>query len=61
MSCHKLHKSPDDPRSLKEWANDQLAPGMRSDEACLQCHETFREDAGKTHAPRGRIERQSLL
>jgi len=44
LSCHKMHKSPDDPRSLKEWANDQLAPGMRGDEACLQCHERFRED-----------------
>ncbi len=44
LSCHRMHKSPDDPRSLKEWANDQLIPGMQSDEACLQCHESFRED-----------------
>jgi hypothetical protein len=44
LSCHKMHKSPDDTRSLKEWANDQLIPEMQSDEACLQCHESFRED-----------------
>ena len=33
LSCHSMHES--DP-------NDQLANGMDSDEACLQCHESFR-------------------
>ena len=39
VSCHKLHQSQDDPRDVKEWANDQLKPDMRTDHACLQCHE----------------------
>ena len=42
LSCHEMHPSADDPRPVAEWANDQLAPGMRGDEACLQCHGSFR-------------------
>jgi len=38
-SCHKLHKSKNDPRSLPEWADDQLATGMRKNAACTQCHD----------------------
>ncbi|MDG2207449.1 MAG: cytochrome c3 family protein, partial [Pirellulales bacterium] len=34
LSCHSMHES--DP-------NDQLATGMNTNEACLQCHESFRE------------------
>lgn len=32
LSCHSMHQS--DP-------NDQLAPGMETDQACLQCHASF--------------------
>ena len=44
LSCHEMHKHVDDPRSLKEWANDQLKPGMETNQACLQCHKQFAED-----------------
>jgi hypothetical protein len=44
MSCHTMHKAADDPRPLKEWADDQLAQRMDGDEACLQCHSAFRAD-----------------
>jgi len=38
LSCHEMHRDSDDPRSLAEWANGQLAPGMRGNQACVQCH-----------------------
>ena len=38
LSCHNMHRSADDPRSMKEWASDQLMPRMDSDHACAQCH-----------------------
>ena len=41
LSCHRLHKAPEDPRSLKSWANDQLQPQMDTNQACLQCHPSF--------------------
>jgi len=43
LSCHSMHQSADDPRPLKEWANDQLKPGMSGDQACLQCHASYAE------------------
>jgi hypothetical protein len=43
LSCHEMHKQVDDPRSLKEWANDQLKPGMETNQACLECHQQFAE------------------
>ncbi len=39
FSCHLMHRQDDDPRPVKEWANDQLKPGMDGNQACLQCHE----------------------
>jgi hypothetical protein len=42
FSCHTMHQTPDDPRPMREWANDQLTPGMQDDRACLQCHEPLR-------------------
>lgn len=42
LSCHRLHREPDDPRPLEEWRIDQLGAGMGGDEACLQCHPAFR-------------------
>lgn len=41
LSCHTMHKRADDPRSLPEWANDQLGLGMDTNLACLQCHTEF--------------------
>lgn len=38
LSCHTMHPSGNDPQSIEEWADDQLKPGMRGNEACLQCH-----------------------
>ncbi len=40
ISCHDLHTSAEDKKS---WANDQMGEGMYGNEACLQCHETYRE------------------
>lgn len=44
MSCHSIHDS--DP-------NDQLRAGMDADEACLQCHDGFRQNTTvhTHHAP----------
>ena len=40
FSCHSMHKSPDDPRSIFEWADThQVSTDMTGDAACLQCHE----------------------
>ncbi len=44
LSCHDLHPAADDQRPLKEWANDQLKPGMYGNKACLQCHESVDDD-----------------
>ncbi len=44
MSCHSMHASQQtrEERGLDEWADDQLKPGMRTNEACFQCHEDMR-------------------
>jgi hypothetical protein len=42
FSCHSMHKAKEDPASLKDWADDQLKPLMRTNHACLQCHEEYR-------------------
>lgn len=41
FSCHDMHQSANDERSTSEWTNNQLAPGMESNQACLQCHASF--------------------
>lgn len=52
LSCHEMHKAVDDPRPLKEWANDQLKLGMEANQACLQCHSNFARDISvHTHHP----------
>jgi hypothetical protein len=52
MSCHTLHKASDDPRPLEAWADGLLGAGMDGDEACLQCHDTFRTQPEEhTHHP----------
>ena len=50
LSCHSMHKSLDDPRPLSLWAVDQLKPKMDGDQACLQCHKSFRQNVSEhTH------------
>lgn len=45
LSCHSMHQS--DP-------NDQLSAGMDGNQACLQCHTTFRDRVTEhTHHPSG--------
>ena len=39
-TCHTMHKAADDPRPLREWADDQLAVGAESDTVCARCHQT---------------------
>ena len=62
LSCHVMHQPVDDPRSRKEWANDQLKlvmdsnrPGLHNNEACIQCHTEYTDEEKLTahthHAP----------
>ena len=53
LSCHAMHQSPQDSRPLSQWAVDQLKPGMRGNQACLQCHDPARFDTPNhtRHAP----------
>ena len=45
LTCHQMHQLVDDDRDVQQWANDQLHPGMTDNEACVQCHQEFRDDA----------------
>ncbi|MBG86253.1 MAG: C cytochrome precursor [Verrucomicrobiales bacterium] len=47
ISCHRLHQGKSDLRSRKEWADDQLATGMRTNQACTQCHD--KDEFGPKH------------
>jgi len=44
LTCHQMHQRVDDERDIEQWANDQLHPGMTDNEACVQCHQEFRDD-----------------
>jgi hypothetical protein len=44
FSCHTMHRSAGDARSLKEWADGQVAPNALGNAACLQCHESLGRD-----------------
>jgi hypothetical protein len=44
LSCHAMHQPPGEPRSAAEWADDQLALGMRGPRACTGCHDEYRGD-----------------
>jgi hypothetical protein len=48
LSCHNMHKATDDPRTVAQWADDQLARDMDGDRACTQCHKSFAEPATLT-------------
>lgn len=43
LSCHTMHKSHEDPRPTKEWANDQLTHDKLENKACTQCHEAYED------------------
>ena len=44
-SCHTMHKTPGDRRTVAEWAGThQVSTDMDANDACLQCHESMRAD-----------------
>jgi len=50
FSCHTLHKTADDPRPYRQWADDQLSKGKEGNQACLQCHPVIAQNlAAHTH------------
>ncbi len=56
MSCHVIHPPEDDPRPVKEWANDLLKlnmdsnrPGLQNNQACTQCHEEYADETFLTN------------
>ena len=54
FSCHTMHKTPEDPRTIAEWADThQVSAGLDGDAACTQCHEGIAADvaAHTNHAP----------
>ena len=54
FSCHTMHKTPDDPRTVAEWADThQVSAGMDGDAACTRCHEPIAADlpVHTNHAP----------
>ncbi|MCO5169659.1 MAG: ammonia-forming cytochrome c nitrite reductase subunit c552 [Planctomycetes bacterium] len=54
VTCHALHKAKDDPRPVREWANDQLRPQALGDAACASCHQaTARAGEEHTRHPAG--------
>ncbi len=54
FSCHTMHKTPEDPRTVAEWAGThQVSAGMDGDAACTQCHASIAHDVSvhTNHAP----------
>ena len=54
FSCHTMHKTPEDPRTVAEWADThQVSAGMDGNAACTQCHVPIAADlpAHTNHAP----------
>ena len=52
MHCHQLHGDTTSPESLAAWSDNQVKPGMRSNRACIQCHEQYEDEpqlAAHTH------------
>ena len=45
FSCHALHKTPEDRRSVETWADThQVSAGMTGNAACTQCHGDIEAD-----------------
>lgn len=58
LSCHDMHPDESDDRPSSQWANDQMKLDMRSNKACLQCHQEFKSDeklAKHTHHAAGSV------
>ena len=56
LSCHDMHPDKNDGRPVSQWANDQMKLDMRSNNACLQCHQDYKSDeklAAHTHHSAG--------
>jgi len=54
VSCHDLHRSTSDPRSVEQWRDDQLGPEKTGNAACTSCHPELGGDgltAHTRHAP----------
>ena len=45
VRCHDLHADTLKNEELSGWADDQLASSMDSNQACIQCHESFADAA----------------
>ena len=52
MSCHTMHPESTNRAALARWADDQLKPGMRTNLACIQCHQEYRDDSGSINEDR---------
>ena len=61
FSCHAMHQPAGDSRAVKEWADDQLAPGMAGNQACLQCHQAIASRAAEHTKHQPAVGRQLLL
>ncbi len=55
LSCHELHPADTSPAALEEWrTTKQMAPGMDSNRACVQCHQPIQAKlAAHTHHAAG--------
>ncbi|MDC0325274.1 multiheme c-type cytochrome [bacterium] len=50
ISCHQMHHPQSGSKEMELWRDDQIKPGMDSNESCLQCHESMRENVSEhTH------------
>ena len=48
FSCHTMHKTAEDPRSVSTWADThQVSAGMDDNTACTQCHQEFTVDVSE--------------
>ena len=44
LSCHSMHPHRKDQRPRQDWADDQLKPDMRGNQACVQCHQEYQSE-----------------
>ena len=44
LSCHDMHPDENDTRPRSQWADDQMKLDMRSNNACLQCHQEYKSE-----------------
>ena len=50
LTCHTMHNQDAEQRPVDEpWNDDQLRIGMRSNKACLNCHEQYTGEALASH------------